>query len=155
MATTTLTGYFDLGRRLPYGEDLNNLLDGKHGVDSAVTALGTTLATAYALRRSITQVSVVTSGAFGLALPSAILLKNTKSPSFAIANILGKTFDIFNDDSADNATIFAPDLSTIDATAGATGVTLTHGKRCRYIPIAVSDSGVVTWISAQWGVVSA
>lgn len=155
MATTVQTGYFDVGRRLPYGEDLNSLLDGKHGMDGAVSATGTTLATAYKIIRAVSQFTVVTSSAKGAALPSAITLKNTKSPTFSVANVLGKLCYIFNDDSADDMTIFAPDASTIDGVAGATGVTLTHAKRAVFIPVAVSDAGVVTWISAQLGVVSA
>lgn len=155
MATTVQTGYSDVGRRLFAGETLNDFMDGKHGMDGAVTALGTTLATSYKIIRAISQFTVVTSSNKGAALPSAITLKNTKSQNFSIANILGKTCDIYNDDSADDMTIFAPDASTIDGVAGATGVTLTHAKRCRFTAMAVSDLGVVTWISAQLGVVSA
>lgn len=155
MTTTVQTGYFDIGRRLPYGEDLNNLLDGKSGLDGAASATGTTLATAYKIIRSITQFTVVGASTKGAALPSALTLKATKSPTFSIANILGKKCFIFNDDSADDMTIFAPDGSTIDGVAGATGVTLTHAKRAVFIPVAVTDLGVVTWISAQLGVVSA
>ena len=150
--TVQQSGYFDIGRRLPYGEDLNNLLDDKVGVDSGATALGTTLATAYNIIRAITQFATVGSST-GAALPSALTLQTTKSPSFSINNILGKTCTIYNDGS--NAlTVYAPDTSTIDGTAGATGVALTNAKGARFTAVAVSAAGVVTWKSNLLGAVS-
>lgn len=146
------TGTFQNGRRLPYGEDLNNLLDGRRSTDSGETATGTTLATAFVITNSQTQFSTAASNT-GAVLPSAITLKNTKSPDLSITNILGKRFTIWND-GASPLKVYAPDASTIDGTAGATGVTLTNARAAVFTAIAVSAAGVVTWKSNLLGAVS-
>jgi len=141
------------GRRLLYGETINDLFDGKQSCDSGVTALGTNLASAYKIICAQTEFSTVAAST-GAALPSALTLQHTKSPNNNILNILGKTFRIWND-GANTLTVYAPDSSTIDGTAGATGVTLTTAHRAAdFTAIAVSTAGAVTWKSALVGAVS-
>ncbi len=105
---------------------------------AGLVAAGTNRATALALAADINQVATAAAGT-GVALPTAT------AP--------GQTVDVYND-GANAIKVYAQGTDTIDGTAGATGVTLTNAKRCRYTVMSISN-GVATWESAQFGVASA
>lgn len=151
----TVVPQHDIGRRLFYGETLNYISNGKRSVEDNFTATGATIAAAAPITRDATNIKNATaSTGVGVRLPTAAEYA-ALSPTSDPYAILGATHEIYNSHASVDCTIFAGNLSTIDGTAGATGVTLTHAKRCKYTAFAVTDAGVVTWISAQLGVVSA
>lgn len=127
---------FQPGFRLVDGTELNNMnaSGGTRSVDNAVTALGTTLATAYQIKAALTVFSVVAAST-GALLPSNLQV--------------GQSVVIYNS-GASPLTVYAPSGGTIDGTAGATGVALANAKRCQY---TLTAAGV--WVSAQLGAVSA
>jgi len=98
----------------------------------ALTATGTTRADALAITAQINRVTTAAAGT-GVVIDPAV----------------GEVIALYND-GANPVQVYAAGSTTIDGTAGATGVPLTNGKRCLYTCIA---SGVV--VSAQLGVVSA
>jgi hypothetical protein len=102
-------------------------------VANALVAAGTTRADALALQGRINRVTTAAAST-GVILPTM--------------NI-GDTTILFND-GANAIKVYAPGSVTIDAVAGATGVTLTNAKRCAYLMIAAN-----TVISYQLGVISA
>src|SRR5256885_16994352 len=96
-------------------------------------ATGTNLATAAPITTDLNHVTTAAAGT-GVALPLG-------QP--------GMDLVIFND-GANTIKVYANGSDTIDAVAGATGVSLSATRRCRYICFATN-----VWISAQLGVVSA
>lgn len=105
-------------------------------VGNALTAAGTNQATGLQLAATVNNVTTAAAST-GVILPSA-----------ATAGI-GAIVYIYNA-GASAIKVYGAGSDTIDATAGATGVTLTNTKRCAYTVVAAA-----TWISAQLGVVSA
>ena len=104
---------------------------------TGLTAVGTNRATSLQLAAAVNVLSAVGSGT-GVTLPSA-----------ATVGVGGHVI-IFNNDSANLCQVYGAGSDTIDTIAAATGVPLTHAKRCMYIVTAAA-----TWVSAQLGVVSA
>lgn len=141
---------FDPGFRMFTGRHLNdlvtavnNVFNGTSGfiqrsVATGLTAVGTNQATALQLSKALNVISTAASST-GVALPTA-----------SSVGIGGEVL-VYNDGSnAIKVYSNAGVIDTIDGTAGATGVTLTNAKRCRYIVVAVN-----TWKSDQLGVTSA
>ncbi len=106
----------------------------------ALTAAGTTRATALALAAQINHITTAAAST-GVVLP------------LGSAVGVGAPIIVFNS-GASAIKVYASGTDTIDGTAGATGVTLTNALRAAYFPVSVSG-GVTTWISAQLGAVSA
>lgn len=116
------------------GSDLNKALAADaSSVQSGLTALGATKATALQLTSVVSELSVVAAGT-GVILPTSM--------------VPGQTVVVFNN-GANAVQVFAPGTITIDG-VGAAGVPLTNAKRCLYTMV---QPGVI--ISAQLGVVSA
>jgi len=103
---------------------------------AGLTAVGNNRATSLAL---VSQLNFISSAAAstGVTLPSAATVG------------IGGHVDIFHA-GANAITVYGAGSDTIDGAAAATGVALTNAKRCRYYV-----SAAATWISAQFGVVSA
>lgn len=149
---TSAAPKFPKGQNVMRGEDLEDLWNrGQTSVDSGRTALGTTLATAYAVQSCNTEFTTVAANT-GASLPSALTLQ-ANSPFLDINRVLGSEMFVYND-GASTLTVYAPDGSTIDGTAGATGVSLGATKSAAFKAVAVSAAGVVTWRSALNGAVS-
>lgn len=105
----------------------------KPSLANGLTATGTTRADALQLAKEINVLGTVASGT-GVILP---------------VGVVGMVIKIFHN-GANVLKVYASASETIDAVAGATGVSLTNAKRCEYI-FTVAN----TWLSAQMGVVSA
>jgi hypothetical protein len=105
-------------------------------VGNALTAVGTNRATGLQLAAQFNNVTTAATGT-GVILP---------------VGVVGMAIDIIADSGIAGAAIqvYASASETIDTVAGSTGVVLTKGKRCRYKFVAAN-----TWISMQWGVISA
>jgi hypothetical protein len=135
MANPIFAQPFQTGFALQDGAKLNELFGFLGGsVQQSITTTGATAATAFQLSAQVNNLTVVVAGATGAKLPAM-------NP--------GQYCIVFNSDGADAAVIYSDD-STIDGTAGATGVALSSTKRAIFFQMAV---GVI--ISAQLGVVSA
>ncbi len=63
---------------------------------------------------------------------------------------IGQGIFIFNSATGNTIQVYAAGSDTIDGVAGATGVPLSNNKRCVFFCVAAG-----TWISAQFGAVSA
>ena len=120
-----------IGDRALIAQDIDQLI---HDVLAAQTSTGTNRATAFAIANHITEFSSVPSGT-GAVLP---------------AMNVGEIVYIFNDDGANALQVYAPGTATIDGVAAATGVPLTHAKRCAYLQLTATAI-----ISYQLGAVSA
>jgi hypothetical protein len=120
-----------IGDRTIKGADIDSLI---HEVANALVAAGTTRTDALALTAHVNVLATVGSGT-GVVLP---------------AMVPNQQCIVFNNDGTNAVQVYAPGSATIDGVAGATGVPLTHAKRCAYYCIA---AGVI--ISAQLGAVSA
>jgi hypothetical protein len=106
---------FDPGFRLFSGDDLNAATT--LSVSTGLVAAGTTAATGLQLVSEINAIGTATAST-GVVLP----------PAGGMA--LGTIIYVFNG-GASPVKVYSND-STIDGTAGATGVTLTNAKRCMY-----------------------
>lgn len=116
------------------GEAFDNALSiNAVDVDNAITALGTTQATAYQLLANMNNLTTVAAST-GVALPKPIP---------------GRTVTVFHN-GVSNVKVYGNGSDTIDGTAGATGVTLTAAARCQYL-----CTSPTTWISALLGSTSA
>ena len=102
-------------------------------VGNALTATGTSRATALQLAAEINNVTTTATGT-GVLLP---------------VGVIGMKIELFNA-GAQVLQVYATASETIDTVAGSTGVNLTNAKRCKYEFVAAN-----TWISAQLGVISA
>lgn len=107
---------------------------GSGSTADALTATGTTRADAFTLSAAWNNFTSVPSGT-GAVLP---------------VSVAGAQVIIFNNDGANALKVYASGTDTIDGTAGATGVNLTHALRCSYYCLVAGK-----WLSAQLGVVSA
>ncbi len=105
----------------------------KQDVGNALTAVGTNVATALALTKTVNNVTTAGSGT-GVILPACTI---------------GAIVYVFNA-GANAIQVYGAGADTIDTVAAGTGVPLTNTKRAIYIGVAAA-----TWISAQLGVVSA
>ena len=103
------------------------------GVANALTGAGTTRADALALTGLVNNVTTAAAST-GVVLPTMAI---------------GQTVVVFNA-GANPLVVYAPGSTTIDGTAGATGVALANAKRCAYVMVAAA-----TVISYQLGAVSA
>lgn len=103
------------------------------GVATGLVATGTSRANALALTRSINRIATA-------AASSGVVLAPMRT---------GETQTVFND-GANAVKVYAPGSTTIDGTAGATGVTLSAGNRA----VFVAMSGTA-FQSALLGAVSA
>lgn len=127
-----------LGPALRSGVELNAIFAADIlSSENEIVALGTTQATAFQLRAAINDVATVAANT-GVKLPQPVA---------------GMTIIVFND-GASPLQVYGFAGETIDGVAGATGVPLANAKRCAYYCF-MSAAGVLTWISAQLGVVSA
>lgn len=110
---------FPPGRQLPDGIDLNKISGNMFSAESGKTAAaGGGRPNAYPIVASNTQFTVVATAADSAVLPVAF-------PGLRII--------IQNDDGADAMQIFANGSDTINATAGATGVSLAAGAAAMFI----------------------
>lgn len=130
--TVKATAPFQPGFALQDGSALNAALG--YSSETGIVALGTTQATAYALRAGINVVGTA-AAATGVRLPA---------PTPGSAETV-----VFND-GASTLTIYASGTDTIDGVAGATGVSLTAAARCAFYPTDVGK-----WKSALLGATSA
>jgi len=112
------------------GTAATNLL---FSVDNALTAVGTNRATALVLTKDINNITTAAAST-GAVLP---------------AGVVGMAITVFNA-GANAIKVYGNGSDTIDAVAGATGVTLTNAKRATFYCVAAN-----TWISAQLGVAAA
>lgn len=105
-------------------------------VADALTAVGTNRATALQLAAAVNVIATAAAST-GVLLPPALTVG------------IGGVVTVFHD-GASAIKIYATGSETIDAVAGATGVTLTNALRCQYFVTTA-----LKWKSAQLGVVSA
>lgn len=104
-------------------------------VANSLTGVGTTRTDALQLAAAVNRVTTWAAGA-GVVLP-------------AVADVgEGGSVDVYNA-GAGAGKVYALGSTTIDGTAGATGVTLTNALRCRYTVVGGA------YVSAQLGAVSA
>ena len=108
----------------------------ERSVGNGLTAIGSDRGGSLALTKDVNNVTTAATGT-GVTLPTGVI---------------GMEVDVYIDSGVAGAAVqvYAAGSETIDTVAGATGVPLTKGKRCRFTFVAAN-----TWISAQWGVVSA
>jgi hypothetical protein len=144
-----ITRAFQSGFRLFNGTDLNSFRDQVNNafngttafpmqvsVATGLTAAGTNQATALPLTKALNVVATA-------AASTGVLL-----PDDTVVGV-GGAVTVYND-GANAIKVYATGSDTIDGTAGATGVTLTNAKRCRFVVVSVG-----AWKSDQLGVVSA
>jgi len=110
----SLQSFFESGFRLINGDTLNNALSyPKWSYKSGITATPAgTVADSVLITETISRITAVATAADGVLLPAATV---------------GKVFVLINDDAADAMTVFAAGGSTINGTAGATGVSQAAG----------------------------
>jgi alkyl hydroperoxide reductase subunit AhpF len=126
---------FQSGAALQDGSSLNDVLSFPTVSSQAqITAAGAAFAAAVQLTSMVNELSVVAAGAAGAKLPEM------QPGQFTI---------VFNTDASDAAQIYSAD-STIDGTAGTTGVALSSTKRAIYFQMSQT-----VILSAQLGVASA
>lgn len=125
--TLTVTGL------TTFNGNVTNTGYGLVSVGDALTAAGSTRADALQLAKQRNIVSTAAAST-GVILP---------------VGVIGMNIEVFNN-GANAIKVYASASETIDTVAGATGVTLTNTKRCRY-----EFNAANTWISAQLGVISA
>lgn len=111
---------FESGFRLINGDELNKALSyPKWAYKNGITATPSgTVDDSVEITETVSRVTTVTTAADGVALPVAVP---------------GALFVLINADAADSMTVFAKDGSTINGTAGATGVAHAAGITALYI----------------------
>jgi len=105
----TLLQRFLASRQLLPGDWANAVTDGLYSSQNLIATPGGTQATSIAINAANVNITAVATAADGVLLPPAKA---------------GMVISIVNSDAADAAQIFASGTDTINATAGATGVSL-------------------------------
>lgn len=128
------------------GTDLQNSKDNKRvnflsgSVEDSITATaGGNQASAYQLSSMFNVITVCATNGDAVKLPTS--------------NHVGMEVTVINDGAA-NAQVYGKDSDTIDGVATATGVTLSAGKRCKYVVKAAKGANPGKWVS-NMGVKSA